>query len=95
MLNLFLNLSIATVAVVFSMVLIEEEGIFAFYGRLINRLPTWLSKPLGMCEVCFGGQLAFWYYIFLDGYTVPGHVFFVSWTIFFTWIVGKIWEVCE
>jgi hypothetical protein len=90
---LMTSVYVAIVAFIFSYVLIDEEGIFAFYGRLINRLPLWASKPLGMCELCFSGQLALWYGFFMDSYTVPNHVIFICITILFTRIVGKIWEI--
>lgn len=51
---------------VFSNILLYQD-MFNWYGRLISRLPGWIYKPLGLCSMCFSGQLAFWFcVIFLD-----------------------------
>lgn len=44
---------------VMSNILIYED-ILNWYGRLIGKLPEWLGKPLGICSICFTGQLAIW-----------------------------------
>lgn len=31
----------------------QDGMIFGWYGKLIDRLPTWLNKPLGGCLKCF------------------------------------------
>ena len=57
--HIFYAFQLSVVAWVFNY-LLEPEMIFGWYGRIINRLPDWLFKPLGGCNICFGGQLAFW-----------------------------------
>lgn len=44
--------------------LLDSGEIFERYGDLIARLPEWLNKPLGLCEKCFAGQVAFWVSVF-------------------------------
>jgi hypothetical protein len=36
------------------------EDLLVSYTRLLHRLPEWLGKPLGLCAVCFTGQLTLW-----------------------------------
>ncbi len=36
------------------------EDIFAPVRRWLLDLPPWLGKPLGLCGVCFTGQLTLW-----------------------------------
>jgi len=57
-------LKVAIIAYVF-ILLTEDKMIFAWYGRLIDRIKSdWLYKPLGGCLACFSGQVAAWYYLF-------------------------------
>lgn len=44
---------------VVSNILLYEE-VLNWYGKLLNKLPTWLGKPLGLCVLCFSGQLTLW-----------------------------------
>jgi len=83
---------IAITAVVFSCILIDEDMIFGFWGRLLARMPNKLSFPLGECAYCFGGQIAVWYYFFIDDYRPDRHIFFVSATIFFIHLTLYIYE---
>ncbi len=43
--------------------LTDDGMIFAWYRRLIERLPDYLYKPLGGCFVCVTGQVLLWYYL--------------------------------
>ena len=67
---------------VFCLILIDEGMIFEKWWNIINRLPMWLSKPLGSCEFCFTGQLALWYYLYFawrtDAYNAFYHIAFIS-----------------
>lgn len=67
--------------------------IFSPYRRLIDRLPDWLSWPLGKCFKCFTGQAMFWYYIFTKAWDGANTdfielVFFISAGI----IASMIWD---
>ena len=70
------------VAWVFVNILMDTDMIFNKWWVVLNKLPQWLSKPLGSCEYCFAGQLAFWYYLIhelIDGtYNAIYHIVFVS-----------------
>ena len=83
---------IAIVAVVFSCILIDEEMICGWYGKLIKKLPDYLSHPLGECAYCFGGQIALWRFFFYDGYNIYNHIIFVSLTIFIIHITLFVYE---
>jgi len=88
----FYAILVAVFAVVWSCILIDEDMIFGFYGKWIDRLPSKLSYPLGSCSYCFGGQVALWYYFFVDDYRPDNHVFFVSMTILFIHLILYLYE---
>lgn len=72
----------------------EPGMIFAWYQKLINRLPEWLAKPLGACGYCITGQVSFWYYLFTTPhYNVIDHLFFSSLSIFLISIYSFIWNL--
>ena len=86
------TLLIAIFAVVFCCILMDEDMIFGFWSRWIDKLPNKVSFPLGGCAYCFGGQIALWYYpVFMD-YNAVMHVFFVSTTIFFIHLTLYLYE---
>ena len=87
---------IAVVAVVFSYILIDDDMIFGFYGKLIRKLPEKVAFVLGDCPYCFGGQIALWWYVFgVDWYNPVEHIYFTSVTIFFIHIIKFIYERTE
>ena len=94
-------LYIAVFAVIFNRLLIEEEGIFEFYGRWLLRLPELLAKPLGDCTYCFGGQVALWVFTIRFILTEPfgfGYLLIVPYvciTIFLIHIIAFIWDLIE
>ena len=88
---MLITLYISVFAVVFCEMLITEGSIFAFYSKLISRLPDWISKPLGLCPRCFAGQIALWGYIALPGYKILDHIVFVVVTIFITEVLTLIY----
>ena len=51
------------VGYVFTSILLYED-VLNWYGRLLGKLPGWLGKPLGLCSICFTGQLALWIQIY-------------------------------
>ncbi len=82
---------IAIIAYVF--ILLTEEGmIFAWWYKLIRRLPDVLYKPLGGCQACFSGQVSLWYFLVMrfDSYNFFEHLFFVAATILTVIIIDKI-----
>jgi len=76
--------------------LTDPEMIFAWYGKLISRLPNWLYYPLGGCLKCFTGQVCFWYFIFfIHPYNLIDHLFFTSSGIFLSLIYEWLWTHLE
>jgi hypothetical protein len=69
----------------------SEGMIFAWYQRLINRLPDWLCKPLGGCYKCFTGQVMLWYFILFKQFNIIELLFFVSAGILCSMIYNKIY----
>jgi hypothetical protein len=55
---------ISLVAFMFSALTQDEHTLFSWYGRLLNKLPWYLCKPLGGCYRCFVGQVCFWYLVY-------------------------------
>lgn len=90
MINTLLNFAlIGITAWVFTNILILPEMIFGKYAELLGKLPSYLAKPLGLCEYCFAGQLSFWYYIFsCHSYDLISHIIVVSFTIFITELIN-------
>jgi len=88
---MLITLYIAIFAVVFCEMLITSGNIFAFYGRMIERLPDWITKPLGGCPKCMAGQIALWGYLLLPGYKFLDHLVFVIVTIFLTEVLTLIY----
>lgn len=73
------TLYIAVFAVVFSYILIDEDMIFGFYGRMLNRIPDKLSFPLGECAYCFGGADSIMVLPFKESQRLPRrhtHIFY-------------------
>ena len=86
------SLLIAVVAVVFSCILIDEDMIFGFYGKWLNRIHPKIAYPLGNCAYCFGGQVATWYYFIIDQYRPDNHIFMIAMTIFFIHLILYLYE---
>ena len=60
----------------------RDHSILSFYGRLIDKLPWWLSRPLGGCYMCLTGQACLWYYVInVRPFYVIDFMFFVSFGI--------------
>lgn len=70
----------------------NPDMIFGWYGKLIDKLPTWLWKPLGGCLICFSGQVSFWFYLikFWGDYNFLNHVFFVSCVMVLVMSIDKL-----
>ena len=84
---------------VFSHILIDDGNILGWWGELIWKLPNWLSSPLGECEYCLAGQMALWYYLYVNfnnyldnvvNYAI-WHILFITLTIFVVEIIN-IWK---
>jgi hypothetical protein len=90
---------IGIVAWVFCLILIDEGMIFGYWWTVLNKLPVWLSKPLGACEYCFAGQLALWWYIYqscLTGqYNAFYHIAFISVAIFTVKVINELFDFLE
>lgn len=82
-------LKVAVFCYVFTQML-EEGMILSFWGKWIDRLPTWLYKPLGGCLICFTGQVALWYYVFTRKYNFVEHLSFITLSMFIVILIDKI-----
>ena len=86
-------------AYVYSFILLEEGMILGWFGKLLCRLPDWLHEPLGGCEYCVAGQMALWYYLWVnfDNYlinidkSVISHILFITLAIFVVELIN-IWK---
>jgi len=86
-------LKISLTAFMFSAIAQKKGSILNWYFKLIERLPEWLSRPLGSCYMCFTGQVCLWYYLIWHwkDYDFINHAFFVSAGIFASMIYNKIY----
>jgi hypothetical protein len=91
--DVYLAFSLAVLAWVFVHILQDEGMIFEWWQRILYRVPGWLAHPLGRCDRCMAGSLAFWIFLFLGNYNPVRHVCFVALTIFFVafvdWLNSK------
>jgi len=94
--DIFSALQLAVFAYVFSCILIAKDGIFDFYGDfLYYKIKTLtngkVSNALGLCEKCFAGQTAFWFFIAtnMHEYAIIKHILFTCFAIIFTQIISE------
>jgi len=84
-------IKISLIASIFSF-LGDEDMIFHWYRKIIMRLPNWINRPLGSCNLCLTGQCCFWYYLITaNPYNFIEHLFFASAGIFLSSIYAIIW----
>lgn len=84
-------LKISLIAFMFSALTQEEHSLLSWYGKLLDRLPWWLCKPLGGCYRCFAGQVCLWYFIFTKPFDLFELGFFVSAGILASMIYNEIY----
>lgn len=92
----FYALQLAAVAIAFVGIMQDEGMVFEWYGDVLDDLDRknkkwkWVTKPLGNCTVCFGGQAALWVWLYLNWEKYQGgvtaalmiqHIIFISITI--------------
>lgn len=79
---------------VWSEILTQPGEIANKLFNLIDRLPLWLSKPLGGCAKCVTGQIALFTYLYYyrHDYSPFWHITFICSSIFVTWSILKIQE---
>lgn len=83
-------LELAVVAYVFCCILMSEGMLFEWYSDLLddleraNKKATWITKPLGNCNLCFSGQLALWTSLSMN---LKELIIFICITILFTNII--------
>ena len=87
-------IKISLIASVFSF-LGEPDMIFSFYRKWIMKLPPWLNKPLGSCNLCISGQVCFWYFIFTQPFNIINLLFFTSAGVFLSSIYSAIYYYDE
>lgn len=75
----------------------EPDQIFGWYRKLIMKLPDFLNKPLGSCNLCITGQACMWYYLVtrFNNYNLIDHLFFISLGILLSSIYSAIFYYDE
>ena len=81
---------------VYVYILLDDGMILGWLGKFLCRLPDWLHEPLGGCEYCVAGQMALWYYLYVNwsGYTIElaiPHILFITLSIFIVELIN-IWK---
>jgi hypothetical protein len=74
-----------------SMLIQEPHTPLSWYGKLIDRLPWYLRKPIGGCYKCLTGEVFLWYFIFTKPFNIIELGFFISAGIFSAMIYNKIY----
>lgn len=94
----FWTIKIALCVFVFRFVLMAPGMIFRRYFNLLDNLVCrgfeWLAKPLGYCDKCMAGQIAFWSYFLIHPHytakTAAEHAFFICLTVFWAYQSPRI-----
>ena len=85
-------IKISLITFMFSALSQQERSVLSWYGRLINKLPWYLSRPIGGCYMCLTGQVCLWYYVIM---VRPFHViefgFFVAFGIMCSMVYNKLY----
>lgn len=82
---------ISLTAFMFSAIVQREHSLFTWYRVLIQKLPWWLARPLGMCYMCVTGQACLWYFIATRRFDFIELAFFVSAGIGLSMVYNKIY----
>lgn len=91
--ELLITLKLTLIVYVFTAIG-EPDMIFAWYQKLIGKLPNYLYFPLGGCHKCMTGQVLFWYHLIIGTYFLD-LFFYVSLGIFTSILFDKIWQTLE
>jgi hypothetical protein len=68
---------VSFIAYAFSVILMDDVAYS--YGRFIQmNLPLWLAKPMGLCPVCFTGQLTLWLSIWFVDWSYMGIILWLA-----------------
>ena len=81
-------LKISLIAFMFSALTQDEHTLLSWYGKLLNKLPWYLCKPLGGCYRCFVGQVCLWYLV-IKGETILEIMFLTSFGIMISMVYNK------
>ena len=58
---IYTGIFFAFIGYAFTSILMDDVlWVYKRYLLATETLPEWLKKPLGLCNVCFTGQLSFW-----------------------------------
>jgi len=84
-------LKISLIGFMFSALTQDQHTLLSWYGKLIERLPWYLYKPLGGCYRCFVGQLCLWYYLLTKPFNLVEWLFFVAAGIMLSMVYNAIY----
>ena len=85
-------IKISLITFMFSAMTQRDHSILSWYGKLIDRLPWYISRPLGGCYMCLTGQVCVWYYVItVRPFHVMDFMFFVSFGILCSMCYNKLY----
>jgi hypothetical protein len=85
-------IKISLIAFMFSALSQRERSILSWYGKAIDRLPWYISRPIGGCYMCITGQACLWYYVIaVRPFYVIDLAFFVSGGILLSMCYNKLY----
>jgi len=87
-------ITLSCFAIAFTCILMDTDNLLHKYRVFLDWIDNdWITKPLGLCEKCFAGQLTLWSYVLIfqrtEVYTLFGHASVVLMTILFTDIIKR------
>lgn len=97
--ELSISLQIAVIAWTARNILMQPGMILHWYfmrlDTLVRNGREWAAKPLGYCDQCLSGQIAFWVFLLVNfqnygPQTLFEHIFFVCFTVFVTYQLQRL-----
>lgn len=104
--DIFFAFQLGVLGYVITCILMTQDYLLEWYLDLLLILETkgkfgkWLSKPLGLCEKCFTGQLALWIWVwfsyveYIENWSLAmfRHIVFISFSILFVVLMKNIFD---
>jgi len=89
---MFEIIKISLITFMFAALVQEPHTPLTWYGKLLDKLPWYLQKPLGGCYRCVTGEVLLWYYVFtFDHYSLIDNLFYPSFGIICSMVYNMIY----
>lgn len=93
LIQIYKTLQIGVFAYIVSSELIKPKHLLHFWFLWLEKLEKKYPKiayPIGYCEKCFAGQIALWYFLFVEKFNFINLLLFISFAILATIVLKKL-----